>query len=177
MMEFKKRSTTLYSFFLIVLLLTVAAESLVIYFYCWSNHKMPKIHILTSPAMIFSDTFQSDYGKGDGGEMYNILPKGTVLYDDSDSLNQRVMVYFNLEGADFKFVDQDPDILKQPVTMRPIRKEDIPRVLRDAKLSKTDLFDIISNDRDLTELEKGALYKLYKIDPNLYPATIRGVKI
>lgn len=64
---------------------------LVLNFYLWSFREMPKIHILEKPLKISSN--------GDNYSEYTILPAGTVLYDDSDSLNRRVMVYFNLQGV------------------------------------------------------------------------------
>ena len=68
-----------------------------------------EIHVLEKPILVNSLSEES----GQGG--YYVLPKGTVLYNDSDSLNTRVLVYFNVVGdlgLDFK--EQNPEISKQP---------------------------------------------------------------
>ncbi|HCQ9857506.1 TPA: hypothetical protein OMQ64_003350, partial [Acinetobacter baumannii] len=90
----------------IIILGILFLVQLVLNFYLWSSREMPKIHILERPLKISSN--------GDNYSEYTILPAGTVLYDDSDSLNRRVMVYFNLQGVDFNFEEQDPEISKQP---------------------------------------------------------------
>lgn len=61
--------------------------------YLWEDSDIPKIHVLEKPLKISSN--------GGNYSEYTILPEGTVLYDDSYSLNRRVKVYFNLQGIDF----------------------------------------------------------------------------
>lgn len=46
------------------------------------------------------------------------------------------MVYFNLQGVDFKFKKQDPDILKQPSEVSAIRSTDLPDLLKKFLLLK-----------------------------------------
>lgn len=94
-----------------ILILLFIIQSLINYYF-WKSTKVPEIHVLEKPLKIYS--FEGKYSKNSTLPEYYILPEGTVLYDDSDSLNRRVMVYFNLQGVDFKFEEQDPDILKQP---------------------------------------------------------------
>ena len=96
---------------------------------------MPKFHVLERPLQIASEF--GNYSE------YTILPAGTVLYDDSDSLNRRVKVYFNLQGVDFKFEEQDPEILKQPSEVSSIRVIDLSDMLKSIPLTKKDIYLII----------------------------------
>ena len=95
-------------FFLVQLILNI---------YLWRTTTMPKIHVLERPLKITSNF--GNYSE------YAILPEGTVLYDDSDSLNRRVKIYFNLQGLDLKFTEQNPEILKQPSEVSAIRSIDL----------------------------------------------------
>lgn len=122
--------------------------------------KVPKIHVLERPLRITSNF--GNYSE------YAILPAGTVLYDDSDSLNQRVKVYFNLQGLGVKFVEQDPDILKQPSEVSGIRSIDLPRVLKTLPLTNKDIYLIIKHDEDINDFVRSELFKKYKIDPSDY---------
>ncbi|MFX9188812.1 hypothetical protein ABTN59_19240, partial [Acinetobacter baumannii] len=106
----------------IIILGILFLVQLVLNFYLWSSREMPKIHILERPLKISSN--------GDNYSEYTILPAGTVLYDDSDSLNRRVMVYFNLQGVDFNFEEQDPEISKQPSEVRSIRSTELSDILK-----------------------------------------------
>lgn len=92
-----------------ILILLFIVQSLLNYYF-WNRTKTPEIHVLEKPLKIYS--FEGKYSKNSTLPEYYILPEYTVLYDDSDSLNRRVMVYFNLQGVDFKFEEQDPAILK-----------------------------------------------------------------
>ena len=126
----------------------------------WRATIMPKIHILERPLKITSDF--GNYSE------YAILPAGTVLYDDSDSLNRRVKVYFNLQGLDVNFIEQDPDILKQPSEVSGIRSIDLPRVLKTLPLTNKDIYLIIKHDEDINDFVRSELFKKYKIDPSDY---------
>ncbi|NUF32170.1 hypothetical protein HUN28_18470, partial [Acinetobacter oleivorans] len=99
---------------------------------------------------------------------YTILPAGTVLYDDSDSLNRRVMVYFNLQGVDFKFEEQDPEISKQPSEVRSIRSTELSDILKTIPLTKKDIYFIIKHDESINDSVRSILFKKYKIDPSEY---------
>ena len=65
--------------------------------YLWKATEVPKIHVLNRPLKIYS--FEGKYSQNATLPEYSILPEGTVLYDDSDSLNRRVKVYFNLQSV------------------------------------------------------------------------------
>ncbi|NUF35835.1 hypothetical protein HUN19_17780, partial [Acinetobacter oleivorans] len=110
-----------------VLFLLFIIQSLINYYF-WNHTKTPKIRVLEKPLRIASNF--------DNYSLYTILPAGTVLYDDSDSLSRRVMVYFNLQGVDFNFEEQDPDILKQPSEVSAIRSKDLPDLLKEIPLTK-----------------------------------------
>ena len=94
---------------------------------------------------------------------YTILPAGTVLYDDSDSLNRRIMVYFNLQGVDFKFEEQDPDILKQPSEVSAIRLKDLPDLLKEIPLTRKDIYLIIKYDDSINDSIRSILFKNIKL--------------
>ncbi|ENW88557.1 hypothetical protein F905_02263 [Acinetobacter sp. CIP 53.82] len=127
---------------------------------------MPKIHILERPLKIYS--FEGKYSQNSTLPEYSILPEGTVLYDDSDSLNQRVKVYFNLQGVDFNFEEQDPEILKQPSELSAIRSKDLLNMAKSVALIQKDIYLIIKNDETINDSVRSALFKKYKIDPSEY---------
>ncbi len=141
---------------IIIILLVLVLTQLILNIYFWRNKEVPKIHVLERPLQIASNF--------DNYSEYTVLPAGTVLYDDSDSLNRRVMVYFNLQGVDFNFVDQDADILKQPSELSAIRTSDLPRVLKSIPLTKKDIFLIIKYDEDINPKVREMLFKKYKIE-------------
>ncbi len=142
-----------------VLILLFIIQSLINYYF-WSRTKTPEIHVLEKPLRIASNF--------DSYSSYTILPAGTVLYDDSNSLNRRVMVYFNLQGVDFKFEKQDPDILKQPSEVSAIRSVDLPDLLKEVPLTKKDIYLIIKHDEGINDSVRSILFKKYKIDPSDY---------
>ncbi|MFY7004664.1 hypothetical protein [Acinetobacter pittii] len=142
-----------------VLILLFIIQSLINYSF-WKSTKTPEIHILEKPLRIASNF--------DNSAPYTMLPAGTVLYDDSDSLNRRVMVYFNLQGVDFKFEEQDPDILKQPSEVSGIRSKDLPDLLKEIPLTKKDIYLIIKHDERIKDSARSILFKEYKIDPLEY---------
>lgn len=131
--------------------------------YFWRQVEVPKIHVLERPLKIYS--FEGKYSQNSILPDYSILPEGTVLYDDSDSLNRRVKVYFNLQGVGFKFVEQDKDILKQPSELSAIRSEDLSNMVKSVSLIQKDIYLIIKNDEDISDSVKLILFKKYKIDP------------
>lgn len=143
---------------IIAILIVLVLTQLIFNLYFWRNKEVPKIHVLERPLQIASNF--------DNYSEYTVLPAGTVLYDDSDSLNRRVMVYFNLQGVDFNFVDQDADILKQPSEVSAIRSADLPRILKSVPLTKKDIFLIIKNDEDINQPVREMLFKKYKIEPS-----------
>lgn len=99
---------------------------------------------------------------GQGG--YYVLPKGTVLYNDSDSLNTRVLVYFNVVGdlgLDFK--EQNPEISKQPSEVEAIDSMMLPEILKKINLNKNDIKSIIDEDKTVPANVKNILYKKYNI--------------
>jgi len=145
--------------FITVLILIFIIQSLINYYF-WKSTKTPEIHVLEKPLRIASNF--------DNYSSYTILPVGTVLYDDSDSLNRRVMIYFNLQGVDFKFEEQDPDILKQPSEVSAIRSTELPDLLKELPLTKKDIYLIIKNDEDINDSVRSILFKKYKIDPSEY---------
>ena len=138
-------------------LVIVFVIQLIFNYYLWSLKKVPKIHVLERPLQIASEF--GNYSE------YTILPAGTVLYDDSDSLNRRVKVYFNLQGVDFKFEEQDPEILKQPSEVSSIRVIDLSDMLKSIPLTKKDIYLIIKYDDSVKDSIKPMLFKKYKIDP------------
>jgi len=142
-----------------ILILLFIVQSLINYSF-WKSTKTPEIHVLEKPLRIASNF--------DNYAPYTILPAGTVLYDDSDSLNRRVMVYFNLQGVDFKFEEQDPDILKQPSEVSAIRSKDLPDLLKEIPLTKKDIYLIIKHDERIKDSVSSILFKEYKIDPSEY---------
>ncbi|PPC03156.1 hypothetical protein SOI76_18015 [Acinetobacter pittii] len=142
-----------------ILILLFIVQSLINYSF-WKSTKTPEIHVLEKPLRIASNF--------DNYAQYTILPAGTVLYDDSDSLNRRVMVYFNLQGVDFKFEEQDPDILKQPSEVSAIRSKDLPDLLKEIPLTKKDIYLIIKHDERIKDSVSSILFKEYKIDPSEY---------
>lgn len=142
-----------------ILILLFIVQSLLNYYF-WNRTKTPEIHVLEKPLRIASNF--------DNYALYTILPAGTVLYDDSDSLNRRVMVYFNLQGVDFKFEKQDPDILKQPSEVSGIRSKDLPDLLNVIPLTKKDIYLIIKHDERINDSVRPILFKKYKIDPSAY---------
>lgn len=142
-----------------ILILLFIVQSLINYSF-WKSTKTPEIHVLEKPLRIASNF--------DNYAPYTILPAGTVLYDDSDSLNRRVMVYFNLQGVDFKFEEQDPDILKQPSEVSGIRSKDLPDLLKEIPLTKKDIYLIIKHDERIKDSVRSILFKEYKIDPLEY---------
>ncbi|WP_202743581.1 hypothetical protein [Acinetobacter calcoaceticus] len=148
-----------------ILILLFIVQSLLNYYF-WKLIKTPEIHVLEKPLKIYS--FEGKYSKNSTLPEYYILPEGTVLYDDSDSLNRRVMVYFNLQGVDFKFEEQDPAILKQPSEVSAIRSADLPDLLKELPLTKKDIYLIIKHDEDINDSARSILFKKYKIDPSEY---------
>lgn len=142
-----------------VLFLLFIIQSLINYYF-WNRTKTPEIHVLEKPLRIASNF--------DNYSSYTILPTGTVLYDDSDSLNRRVMVYFNLQGVDFKFEKQDPDILKQPSEVSAIRSTDLPDLLKEVPLTKKDIYLIIKHDDSINDSVRSIFFKKYKIDLSEY---------
>lgn len=142
-----------------ILILLFIVQSLLNYYF-WKLTKTPEIHVLEKPLRIASNF--------DNYAPYTILPAGTVLYDDSDSLNRRVMVYFNLQGVDFKFEEQDPAILKQPSEVSAIRSADLPDLLKSIPLTKKDIYLIIKHDERIKDSARSILFKEYKIDPLAY---------
>ncbi len=142
-----------------ILILLFIVQSLLNYYF-WNRTKTPEIHVLEKPLRIASNF--------DNYSSYKILPAGTVLYDDSDSLNRRVMVYFNLQGVDFNFKEQDPDILKQPSEVSGIRSKDLPDLLKEIPLTKKDIYLIIKYDDSINDSVRSILFKKYKIDPSEY---------
>jgi len=142
-----------------VLFLLFIIQSLINYYF-WNRTKIPEIHVLEKPLRIASNF--------DNYSSYTILPASTVLYDDSDSLNRRVMVYFNLQGVDFKFEKQDPNILKQPSEVSAIRSVDLPDLLKEVPLTKKDIYLIIKHDEGINDSVRSIFFKKYKIDPSEY---------
>jgi len=142
-----------------ILILLLIIQSLLNYYF-WKLTKTPEIHILEKPLRIASNF--------DNYVPYTILPAGTVLYDDSDSLNRRVMVYFNLQGVDFKFEEQDPEMSKQPSEVRSIRSTELSDILKTIPLTKKDIYFIIKHDESINESVRSILFKKYKIDPSEY---------
>lgn len=142
-----------------ILILLFIVQSLLNYYF-WKLTKTPEIHVLEKPLRIASNF--------DNYAPYTILPAGTVLYDDSDSLNRRVMVYFKLQGVDFKFEEQDPAILKQPSEVSAIRSADLPDLLKSIPLTKKDIYLIIKHDERIKDSARSILFKEYKIDPLAY---------
>ena len=118
---------------------------------------MPKIHVLERPLKITSNF--GNYSE------YAILPEGTVLYDDSDSLNRRVKIYFNLQGLDLKFTEQNPEILKQPSEVSAIRSTDLPRILKTLPLTNKDIYLIIKHDEDISDNVREILFRKYELKP------------
>ena len=142
-----------------VLILLFIIQSLLNYYF-WNRTKTPEIHVLEKPLRIASNF--------DNYSSYTILPAGTVLYDDSDSLNRRVMVYFNLQGVDFNFEEQDPEISKQPSEVRSIRSTELSDILKTIPLTKKDIYLIIKYDDSINDSVRSILFKKYKIDPSEY---------
>ncbi|KYQ81173.1 hypothetical protein AWW73_14075 [Acinetobacter lactucae] len=142
-----------------ILILLFIIQSLLNYYF-WKLAKTPEIHVLEKPLRIASNF--------DNYASYTILPAGTVLYDDSDSLNRRVMVYFNLQGVDFKFEEQDPEISKQPSEVRSIRSTELNDILKTIPLTKKDIYLIIKYDDSINDSVRSILFKKYKIDPSEY---------
>jgi len=148
-----------------ILILLFIIQSLVNYYF-WNHTKTPEIHVLEKPLKIYS--FEGKYSKNSTLPEYYILPEGTVLYDDSDSLNRRVMVYFNLQGVDFKFEEQDPEIYKQPSEVRSIRSTELNDILKTIPLTNKDIYLIIKYDDSINDSVRAILFKKYKIDPSEY---------
>ena len=146
--------------------LTFNVLQLLLNIYLWRGTEVPKIHILERPLKIYS--FEGKYSQNSTLPEYSILPEGTVLYDDSDSLNQRVKVYFNLQGVDFNFEEQDPEILKQPSELSAIRSKDLLNMAKSVALIQKDIYLIIKNDETINDSVRSALFKKYKIDPSEY---------
>jgi len=142
-----------------ILILLFIIQSLLNYYF-WKLAKTPEIHVLEKPLRIASNF--------DNYASYTILPAGTVLYDDSDSLNRRVMVYFNLQGVDFKFEEQDPEISKQPSEVRSIRSTELNDILKTIPLTNKDIYLIIKYDDSINDSVRAILFKKYKIDPSEY---------
>ncbi|MGR2826737.1 hypothetical protein FY048_14650 [Acinetobacter sp. 1124_18A] len=142
-----------------ILTLFFIIQSLLNYYF-WNRTKTPEMHVLEKTLRIASNF--------DNYAPYTIIPAGTILYDDSDSLNRRVMVYFNLQGVDFNFEEQDPDILKQPSEVSAIRSTDLPDLLKEIPLTKRDIYLIIKHDDSIKDSVHSILFKKYKIDPSEY---------
>ena len=144
-------------------LVIVFLIQLIFNYYLLNVKEVPKIHVLERPLKIYS--FEGKYSQNSILPDYAILPEGTVLYDDSDSLNRRVKVYFNLQGVDFEFVEQDKDILKQPSELSAVRSKDLLNMVKTVSLMQKDIYLIIKNDKDINDSAKKMLFKKYKIDP------------
>lgn len=151
---------------IIIILSLLFLIQLLLNIYLWRGTEVPKIHILERPLKIYS--FEGKYSQNSTLPEYSILPEGTVLYDDSDSLNQRVKVYFNLQGVDFNFEEQDPEILKQPSELSAIRSKDLLNMAKSVSLIQKDIYLIIKNDETINDSVRSALFKKYKIDPSEY---------
>ncbi|WP_171430500.1 hypothetical protein [Acinetobacter lactucae] len=151
---------------LITVLISIFIIQSLLNYYFWNRTKTPEIHVLEKPLKIYS--FEGKYSKNSTLPEYYILPEGTVLYDDSDSLNRRVMVYFNLQGVDFKFEEQDPEISKQPSEVRSIRSTELSDILKTIPLTKKDIYLIIKYDDSINDSVRSILFKKYKIDPSEY---------
>ena len=152
---------------IIIILLSFAFfTQIVLNLYLWRGTEVPKIHVLERPLKIYS--FDGKYSKNTTLPQYSILPEGTVLYDDSDSLNRRVKVYFNLQGIDFNFEEQDPEILKQPSELSVIRSKDLSDMAKNISLIQKDIYLIIKNDETINDSVRLALFKKYKIDPTAF---------
>ncbi|KJV42529.1 MULTISPECIES: hypothetical protein [Acinetobacter] len=151
---------------IIIILSLLFLIQLLLNIYLWRGTEVPKIHILERPLKIYS--FEGKYSQNSTLPEYSILPEGTVLYDDSDSLNQRVKVYFNLQGVDFNFEEQDPEILKQPSELSAIRSKDLLNMAKSVALIQKDIYLIIKNDETINDSVRSALFKKYKIDPSEY---------
>ncbi|QIC80224.1 hypothetical protein FSC02_14450 [Acinetobacter indicus] len=151
---------------IIIILSLLFLIQLLLNIYLWRGTEVPKIHILERPLKIYS--FEGKYSQNSTLPEYSILPEGTVLYDDSDSLNQRVKVYFNLQGVDFNFEEQNPEILKQPSELSAIRSKDLLNMAKSVALIQKDIYLIIKNDETINDSVRSALFKKYKIDPSEY---------
>ncbi|MCU4527689.1 hypothetical protein KTI57_13905 [Acinetobacter pittii] len=151
---------------LITILISIFIIQSLLNYYFWNRTKTPEIHVLEKPLKIYS--FEGKYSKNSTLPEYYILPEGTVLYDDSDSLNRRVMVYFNLQGVDFNFEEQDPEISKQPSEVRSIRSTELSDILKTIPLTKKDIYLIIKYDDSINDSVRSILFKKYKIDPSEY---------
>ncbi|MFJ0397008.1 hypothetical protein Q4394_12170 [Acinetobacter baumannii] len=151
---------------LITVLISIFIIQSLLNYYFWNRTKTPEIHVLEKPLKIYS--FEGKYSKNSTLPEYYILPEGTVLYDDSDSLNRRVMVYFNLQGVDFNFEEQDPEISKQPSEVRSIRSTELSDILKTIPLTKKDIYLIIKYDDSINDSVRSILFKKYKIDPSEY---------
>lgn len=145
---------------LLLMLIILFFIQLTLNFYLWRLAEMPKIHVLERPLKISSSA--GNYSE------YTVLPEGTVLYDDRDSLNRRVKVYFNLQGVDFNFEEQDADILKQPSEVRPIRSMDLSDMLKKIPLTQRDIYLIIKHDESINDQVRALLFKKYKINPSAF---------
>lgn len=142
----------------IVFLIIMFLLQLIFNLHLWGESDIPKIHVLEKPLKISSN--------GENYSEYTILPEGTVLYDDSDSLNRRVKVYFNLQGIDFKFEDQDPNILKQPSEVRAIRSMELQDILKTIPLTKKDIYLIIKYDETINDSVRLKFFKKYELNPS-----------
>ncbi|MCE6237754.1 hypothetical protein [Acinetobacter pittii] len=151
---------------LITILISIFIIQSLLNYYFWNRTKTPEIHVLEKPLKIYS--FEGKYSKNSTLPEYYILPEGAVLYDDSDSLNRRVMVYFNLQGVDFNFEEQDPEISKQPSEVRSIRSTELSDILKTIPLTKKDIYLIIKYDGSINDSVRSILFKKYKIDPSEY---------
>ena len=149
--------------YIIIIFLSLFLVQLLLNIYLWRGTEVPKIHVLEKPLKIYS--FEGKYSQNSTLPEYSILPEGTVLYDDSDSLNRRVKVYFNLQGIDFNFEEQDPEILKQPSELSVIRSKDLSNMAKSVSLIQKDIYLIIKNDETINDSVRSALLKKYKINP------------
>ena len=150
----KKQNLFLTGLFLIIFI--QAAVNI----YLCSKEEVPKIHVLERPLLISSNA--GNYAQ------YTVLPEGTVLYQDSDHLNARVKVYFNLQGVNFDFKEQDADILKQPGEVTAIRTVDLSQIMKTVPLTKKDIYLIIKHDEDISDAVRSMFFKKYKILPADY---------
>ncbi len=149
----KKNQTFAFILFFLILIL------IFIFFSKGKEMNSKKVHILTEPVIV--NSLNSSSGKGN----YYMIPKGTAVYDDSDSMNRRVLVYFNVVGdvrLDFK--DQEGGIDIQPSEMEKIDVLMIEKILNKVKLNREDIKDIIDNDLSVNDDVKALLYKKYKIE-------------
>lgn len=109
----------------------------------------------------------SSSGKiGSSGYPDYILPLGTILYDDTDDLNVRAIVYFDLD-ENLDFVMQDSKIDKKPAELDRLmvsNLSDIEGWLKRIKLNKQEIKAIIDDYPYTSKEEKKEWYRKYEIE-------------